>query len=104
MFWTNVAITLSSLAVIVSLVSLFLALRPPNEQIDYWEVRERLRGLDGEFTDFADKVTHWMRRYDARRAREGKEPSHTSEPVAPVSAKEYKQALRRKAYGASGES
>jgi len=62
-------------------------------------VLTRIQELQTQHLDLLDKVEHWRKRDNVRRARQGAEDKLNAEPV-PSTPAEYKNSLRAKATAA----
>lgn len=71
--WTVLSLTGSLIALCLSVVTLVYHWRKDTRTPDLYEVSRQLNALRAEHLDLWDKVDHWRKRDNVRKARAGRE-------------------------------
>jgi len=97
-WYASISLSLAVLAIGFSTVSLLLHwIRDKNEP-DITELHSRLQGLQTDHLDLLDKVEHWRKRDNVRRARQGaEEKASVANAESTDTAGGGKRALRERA-------
>jgi len=82
-WYASISLSLAVLAIGFSTVSLVLHWIRERNEPDITEVWSRLQGLQTDHLDLLDKVEHWRKRDNVRRARQGAEDK-ANEPSTPA--------------------
>jgi len=98
----SIALSGALFALSLSIVSLVLHWTRRDEPPEITKILSRIQELQTQHLDLLDKVEHWRKRDNVRRARQGAEDklNERSEDKPPDNAAEYKQNLRRRATAA----
>jgi len=86
----------------LSIVSLVLHWTRRDEPPEITKILSRIQEIQTQHLDLLDKVEHWRKRDNVRRARQGAEDklNETGDQQPPDSAAQYKANLRRRATAA----
>lgn len=99
-FWfASIALSLSVFALALTVISLVLHWIKRAEPPEITGVLTRIQELQTQHLDLLDKVEHWRKRDNVRRARQGAEDKLNAAPD-PSTPAEYKSQLRAKATAA----
>jgi len=97
--FASIALSIAIFALALTVISLCLHWIKRNTVVELEDVYTRLQALHTQHLDLLDKVEHWRKRDNVRRARQGAEEKLNAAPEASTPA-EYKSALRAKATAA----
>jgi len=97
--FASISLSGALIALTLSVISLVLHWIRRNTVVELEDVYTRLQALHTQHLDLLDKVEHWRKRDNVRRARQGAEEKLNATPE-PSTAAEYKSSLRAKATAA----
>ena len=97
--FASIALSIAIFALTISVISLVLHWIKRAEPPEITAVMTRIQEVQTQHLDLLDKVEHWRKRDNVRRARQGAEDKLQAVPD-PSTPAEYKDALRRKATAA----
>lgn len=99
-FFITIATVFGLLGLCISIVSLLIHWKRPEQHPDVSRVESELASVKASTIELYDRVEHWMKRDRVRKAREGQEPARDGpqEPVGGDPAAR-KADLRRKVFG-----
>lgn len=94
---TSISLSGVLLALTLSVISLVFHWIKRDEHPDITAVERRIQEIKVQHLDLLDKVEHWRRRDNVRRARQGAEDKLAESNDAPQTPAEYKRTLRARA-------